>query len=315
MNRNYLKIRAFATATVANVACGFDVLGFALDEPGDEVELELREDGKVVITQITGDDGALPLDVQKNTVSLVIMEFLKALGMDIGVSIQLYKKMPLKSGLGSSAASSVVGVFALNELLGRPMTRKELLPFVTKGEELACGAAHADNVAPALMGGFVLVRSYDPLDVIQLPTPEDLWCTVVHPHIHVQTKDARGILRKNISLKDAIVQWGNLGGLIAGLYQSDYDLISRSLHDHLIEPTRSILIPGFHDAKKAALDHGALGCSISGSGPSIFALNKGRESSESVAIAFKEVFDRLNIASECFVSKVNTVGPRVLSIE
>lgn len=308
------EIRAFAPATVANVGCGFDVLGFALNYPGDEVLLRTRQDNKLIIADISGDHGLLPRKIEENTVSLVIIEYLKHIGKaDFGLSIYLEKKMPLKSGLGSSAASSVVGVYALNEMLGRPLQPIELLPFVMKGEALACGVAHADNVAPALLGGFVLVRDHSTFDVIQLPTPDDLWCTVVHPDITVQTKDARSILRKRIALNDAVTQWANLGGLIAGLYTEDYDLIGRSLTDVIVEPNRSILIPGFRSAKSAALSAGALGCSISGSGPSMFALSKGERTALLVGEAFQNVFTNLGIHSQHYVSKINHQGPRILT--
>ena len=248
------KIRAFAPATVANVACGFDVLGFAVESPGDEVEITLSDTPGIRFTKITGDEGLLPLDPDKNTVSLVIKEYLKHIGKEgLGIEIELNKQMPLKSGLGSSAASSVVGVWALNQLLGKPLTDLELLPFAMLGEKLAAGAAHADNVAPALLGGFVLIRSYDPLDVVSLPTPEKLYCTLIHPQIEVKTKDARSILRQKVELKLAVEQWGNLRGLIAGIMMSDYDLIGRSLKDSIVEPVRSILIPGFNFSKSLAI--------------------------------------------------------------
>lgn len=311
---NPSSIRAFAPATVANVACGFDVMGFAVEQPGDEVEITLSDTSGITIKEITGDEGKLPLDPKENTVSAVISSYLKHIGKeDLGVEIALHKKMPLKSGLGSSAASSVVGVYALNQLLGNPLTDKELLPFAMEGELLACGSAHADNVAPALLGGFVLVRSYDPLDVIKLNTPDDLYCALVHPHVDVKTKDARSILRKDITLQKAIVQWGNVGGLVAGLMLEDYDLIQRSLHDEIIEPIRSILIPGFDKVKATALSLGALGASISGSGPTTFALCKGEEKAQEVSNAMKAIYDELNIESETFVSKVSPNGPKVIS--
>ncbi len=308
-------IKAFAPATVANVGCGFDVLGFSVDEPGDCVEVEIEEANPgIQIVSISGDGGKLPLDPNLNTVSLVIQEYLKVLGKtELGVNIKLDKKMPLKSGLGSSAASSVVGVYALNELLGRPMAQEELLPFAMEGERLACGSPHADNVAPALLGGFVLIRSYAPLDVVKLPTPSDLFATIIHPHIEVKTKDARSILRRQVELKSAVEQWGNVGGLIAGLYREDYELIGRSLQDVIVEPVRSILIPGFDRAKQAAIENGALGCSISGSGPSIFALSKGKEVAEKVKAALKAVYDEINIESEVFISSINTEGPRIIT--
>lgn len=306
-------IRAFAPATVANVACGFDILGFAVENPGDEVILTLVEEPGVKIKSITGDEGKLPLETSRNTVSLVIQQYLNHIDRnDVGVEIELKKHMPLKSGLGSSAASSVVGVYALNKLLGSLLTDKELLPFAMQGEELACGSAHADNVAPALLGGFVLVRSYEPLDVVQLPTPKRLYATIIHPHIEVKTKDARSILRSDIKMKDAVVQWGNVAGLVAGLMQEDYDLIGRSLEDVLVEPIRSLLIPGFDKVKQEALNAGALGCSISGSGPSIFALSTDEAIANQIGHAMTKVFDELNVQSEVYISKVSDQGPRIL---
>lgn len=291
------KIRAFAPATVANVACGFDVLGFAVESPGDEVEITLTDTPGIRFTKITGDGGLLPLDPDKNTVSLVIKEYLKHIGKEnLGIEIELNKQMPLKSGLGSSAASSVVGVWAVNQLLGKPLTDLELLPFAMLGEKLAAGAAHADNVAPALLGGFVLIRSYEPLDVVKLPTPEKLYCTLIHPQIEVKTKDARSILRQKVELKLAVEQWGNLGGLISGIMMSDYELIGRSLKDSIVEPVRSILIPGFYEAKEAAIKAGALGGSISGSGPSIFALSTSKETAEAAGKAMKAIYDGYNLS-------------------
>lgn len=305
-------IKVFAPATVANVVCGFDVLGFALHNPGDEVIMRKTNNPGVVIKTITGDNGRLPLDPEKNTVGVSVLNYLKHINSAHGVEIELIKNMPLGSGLGSSSASTVAGVFAVNELFGNPLKREELLPFAMEGERLACGSAHADNVAPSLLGGFVLVRSYAPLDVVKLPTPQDFYCSIVHPHIEVQTKDARQILPKQIFLKDAVTQWGNVAGLVAGLYQSDFDLIGRSLKDVIVEPVRSILIPGFMQVKEAALSAGAIGGGISGSGPSIFALSKGKETAEKVTMAMKSVFDKINIGSDSYISEVNAVGPKVL---
>ena len=201
----------------------------------------------------------------------------------------------------------------MNELLGRVLKPEELLPFAMEGERIACGSAHADNVAPALYGGFVLVRSYNPLDILKLPTPKDLYATIIHPQIEVQTKDAREILKKELLLKDAVIQWGNVAGLVTGLFTSDYELIGRSLHDVIIEPVRSILIPGFQRVKEAALDAGALGCSISGSGPSIFALSKGKETAYKVAYAMQQGFDNIHIENETYVSEINQVGPLIMN--
>lgn len=305
-------IKVFAPATVANVACGFDVLGFAVDNPGDEVILKLKSSPGVKITSITGDEGRLSKDAARNTVGVSINHFLHRIQSRQGISVELNKKMPLGSGLGSSAASAVAGVFAVNELLGMPMKQEELLPFAMEGERLACGSAHADNVAPSLLGGFVLIRSYQPLDVIKIPTPSELYCTIIHPHVEVQTKDARDILRKQIPMSDAIIQWGNVGGLIAGLMMSDYGLIGRSMQDVIIEPARAILIPGYYDVKQAALDAGAIGCGISGSGPSIFALSKDRDTAVYIGEKMQQTFNAIMIGSEVYVSKINNSGPVVL---
>lgn len=305
-------IRVFAPATVANVACGFDIFGFAVDNPGDEVILQKRAKPGVEIIQITGDEGRLPLQTERNTAGVAIDAFLKHIGSDQGIEVTLHKKMPLGSGLGSSAASAVAGVFAINELLGRPMPRKDLLPFAMEGERQACGSAHADNVAPSLMGGFIIIRSYGPLDIISIPTPDRLFCTIVHPQVEVNTKDARNILRKEISMKTTITQMGNVAGMVAGLLQSDYALIGRSMEDVLIEPFRAILIPGFAEVKAAAIANGALGCSISGSGPSMFALSSDEETAQRIGRAMQEQFTKIHIESECYISGINAVGPVVV---
>lgn len=304
-------IKVFAPATVANVTCGFDILGFAVDQPGDEITLQKSNSGQVKIIRITGDGGALPLDADKNTSGVVIKMFLNDLGLDQGIDIYLDKKMPLGSGLGSSAASSVAAIFAINELMGKPMKLEELLPYAMEGERVACGAAHADNVAPGLYGGFVVIRSYDPLDVIRLKTPDELFATLVHPHIEVKTKDAREILRKQIYFKDSVKQSGNVAGLIAGLLTSDYDLISRSMHDHIVEPIRSILIPGYKEVKDKAMEIGALGAGISGSGPSIFALSKDQDIAHKIAVEMKSIYAGFDIESETYVSRINQFGPKI----
>ncbi len=307
------QIHVFAPATVANVASGFDILGFAIDFPGDEVILRKTDRSGVIISEITGEQGKLPFDPQKNTAGVAAQLFLQHIGTNQGLDIRLHKKMPIGSGLGSSAASAVASLSAANHLFGEPLSKKELLPFAMECERRACGFAHADNVAPALFGGFILIRSYEPLDIIEIPTPAQLFCTVIHPQLEIRTEDARKILKKQILLKDAIIQWGNTAGLIAGLMKTDYDLIGRSLQDVIIEPIRSILIPGFSEIKKAAVDAGALGCSISGSGPSIFALSKTRGTAEQVGLAMQNKFQSLEINSEIYVSKINQNGPVILT--
>ena len=305
-------IKIFAPATVANVACGFDIFGLAVDNPGDEVIVRKRNDNQIVIQEITGDEGKLTYDSSKNTVSVPIIKYLQKIESDQGFDIVLNKKMPLGSGLGSSSASSVAGVFAANELLGKPLNTKDLLPFAMEGERVACGSAHADNVAPALLGGFVVIRSYAPLDIFQIKTPENLYVSIVHPDIEVNTKDARHILKNEVSMKKAISQMGNVAGMVAGLMSSDYDLIGRSMVDLIIEPIRSILIPQFFEVKMAAEEAGALGCSISGAGPSIFAFSEGKENAEKVMVAMKNEFTKVGINTNTFVSSINNVGPRII---
>lgn len=306
-------IRVFAPATVANVVCGFDVLGFAVNEPGDEVEMRLTTTPGVVIKTITGDDGRLPLDAEKNTVSASVQHYLQHIDrLDVGVEIDLHKKMPIGSGLGSSSASTVAGLFAINKLMGDLLTPTELVPFAMKGEELACGYGHADNVAPAILGGFVLVRSYEPLDVISLPTPGGMYAAIVYPEVDVPTKDARQMIRSKVLLKDAVTQWGNVAGLVSGLFMNDFDLIGRSMKDVLVEPTRSILIPGFEEMRAIAMENGAIGFGISGSGPSVFALTKDEETAKKITKAQQQHLHKININSKAYVSSVNAEGPRVI---
>jgi homoserine kinase len=306
------RIRVFAPATVANVACGFDVLGFAIDRPGDELIMELTEDDSVTIEAIEGDNGVLPRDPYKNSATVAIMDYLKFIESPYGCKIWLKKMMPSGSGLGSSAASAVAGVFAINMLCKEKLTKLEMLPFLLNAEKAACDAAIADNVAASLFGGFILVRSYEPLDVLQIPVPDELYCAVINPHIIVLTKEAREILPKEIPLSISLRQSANVGGIVAGLLRGDYDLISRSLIDYIAEPYRSKLIPGFYEMKNAAKEAGALGGSISGSGPSVFALCKGKEIAVAAGAAMKSVMDKLNIGADVYVSKVNTQGPKVL---
>lgn len=305
-------IKAFAPATVANVSCGFDIFGFAVDHPGDEVILSLTREPGVHISSITGDDGRLPLEAEKNTAGVGVLTFLESIGSKQGVTIELHKKLPLGSGMGSSAASSAAALVGMNYLLGEPLNRKALLPFAMEAERVACGSAHADNVAPSLLGGFVLVRGYSPLDVVSIPTPSNLFCVLVHPHIELKTSDSRQVLRSTISLKDAITQWGNIAGLVAGLMKPDFGLIGRSLNDVVAEPIRSVLIPGFDKIKETAIREGALGCGISGSGPTIFALCMEREQAARVGNAIKSQFSSYKLESEVYVSKINQEGARIV---
>lgn len=306
-------IKVFAPATVANVVCGYDILGFAVNAPGDEVEMRLTKFPGVQIKKITGDHGILPLDAAKNTVSASVQHYLKSMNRtDLGVEICLHKKMPIGSGLGSSAASTVAGLFAINKIMGDLLTPKELVPFAMKGEELACGYGHADNVAPALLGGFVLVRSYEPLDIISLPTPKNLHAAIVYPEVEVPTKDARQMIRNKLKLEDAISQWGNVAGLVSGLFMNDLDLLGRSMNDVIFEPVRSILIPGFEEMKAIAMENGAIGFGISGSGPAVFALTKEEETANKIAKLQGEFLKTHKIKSQIYVSPVNPTGPKIL---
>ncbi len=305
---NELKI--FSPATIANISCGFDVLGLALDTIGDEMKIRKVSQKGVRITKITGQK--LPFDVQKNVAGVAALALLSETESKFGFEIEIDKRIKPGSGIGSSAASSAGAVWAINELLGKPFHITDLVRFAMEGERLATGIAHADNVAPALLGGFTLVRSYEPLDVLAIHTPKELFATVIHPQIEVKTSDAREILKKNIPLKEAIKQWGNVGGLISGLYTEDYDLIGRSLQDYIIEPIRSILIPAYDKVKEQSIKAGALGCGISGSGPSIFALSKGKTIALKVADAMKIVYQDVGIDYEIHVSKVNKQGIKIV---
>ena len=303
-------IKLFCPATIANLSCGFDVLGLCLDNVGDEMVIRKSAQKGIRITKIIGAD--LPLETENNVSGVAGLALLETVNPDFGFEIEIYKNIKAGSGIGSSAASSAGAVFGINALLGYPYSTKDLVQFAMQGEKLACGNAHADNVAPALMGGFTLVRSYSPLEIIKIESPSELYATVVHPQIELKTSDARSVLKQTVSLKSAIMQWGNVGGLISGLYTQDYDLIGRSLHDEIVEPLRSVLIPGFDLIKQAALENGALGSGISGSGPSIFALSKGKETAEKIAKAMSAVYEAINLPYEIHVSKVNSEGVKIL---
>ena len=308
------EVRVFSPATVANVACGFDVLGFCIDAPGDEIVARFSSQPGLRITKISGDGGRLPLDAKLNTAGVSAQALLRHLGKaDLGIEMEIHKKMPFGSGLGSSAASAVGGAFVVNELLGAPLNRRQLLPFVVAGEAAADGAWHADNVAPCLLGGITLIRSNAELDVMNVPIPENLWAAVVHSDIVVLTKVAREIMPRHIQLETSTQQSGNLGGLLCGFFQSDYALIGRSLHDLIAEPHRQRLIPEFYRAKRAALAAGALGFSISGAGPSVFALCEGEAAARRAAAAVAEVFAAVPILATPYVSRVNPKGVHVIA--
>lgn len=308
-------VKALAPATVANVSCGFDIFGFAVEAPADEVIVTLTDAPGVVIKQITGDDGKLPMDASRNTSGVAIQAFLNKIGSESGAEIILHKKLPLGSGMGSSAASSAAALIAINHLYDNPLSREQMLPFAMEAERIACGSAHADNVAPSLLGGFVLIRSYAPLDVTKIPTPPGLYCTLVHPHIELKTEDSRRVLKSSIQMRDAITQWGNIAGLVVGLMKPDYGLITRSLRDVIAEPIRSVLIPGFDAIKATAMKFGALGSGISGSGPTIFSLSTQVETAEKVGEEIQKRFIEMKLKSDVFVSRINHTGARIAELE
>lgn len=307
-------IAAFAPATVSNVACGFDVLGFALDEPGDLVIATPSETPGVTIVDIVGDGGRLPREAGRNTAGAAVMALLARLQTTRGVSLTIHKGLPLESGIGSSGASAVAAVVAVNELLGRPASVDVLLASAMAGEQAGCGAAHPDNVAPALLGGFVLARNIDPPDVVRLPVPDGLACALLHPHLAVHTGAARALLGDSVPLPAAVRQWANLGALVAALYTGDRGLLARSLEDVVAEPKRAGLVPGFYEVKAAALAAGALGCSLSGSGPSMFALAPSVEIARAAGDAMQSAFAAHSDAgSEVYVSPVGRAGARIVT--
>jgi homoserine kinase len=304
------EIKIFSPATVANVSCGFDVLGFCLDTIGDEMIIRKTNKKGIHITKIEGYD--LPFEAEKNVAGVSALALLEDAQPDCGFEIEIYKNIKPGSGVGSSSASAVGSVFGMNELLGRPYNKTKLTNFAMKGEALASQCEHADNIAPAIFGGFTLVKSVAPLEVLQLPTPKDLFAVIIHPQIEIKTSESRAILPKHIPLQDAITQWSNVGSLVHALHTSDYKLLSRSLTDVVVEPHRSQLIPHFDAVRHAALEYGALGCGISGSGPSIFSLCYGNETAQKVTQAIKTLYSKTGIPFEVYLSEINTKGIKIL---
>ena len=306
-------VTAFAPATVSNVACGFDVLGFALDAPGDEVTARLAGTG-VRIDDILGDGGRLPRDAAKNTAGVAALALLTRLGERRGVALTIRKGLPLSSGLGGSAASAAAAVVAVDAILGSRVSIETLIACALEGERLGAGSAHADNIAPSLCGGLVLVRCPNPPDVVRLPVPAGLTAVVVHPDLEIETARARALIGDTVRLADAVRQWANLGALVDGLHRGDFALISRSLEDTIAEPRRASLVPGLAAIKRAALDAGALGCSLSGSGPSIFALCTSPDAARHVANAMTSAVQaEIGGHVQTYISPIASQGARVLT--
>ena len=307
-------VTAFAPATVSNVACGFDVLGFALHEPGDEVTATFTSSPGIQIGGIEGDDGRLPRDAARNTAGVAALSLMRTLGDQRGVSITIRKGLPLSSGLGGSAASAAAAVVAVNALLGGHASQDTLIQCALDGERLGAGSSHADNIAPCICGGFVLVRSMHPTDIVTLPVPAGLTAVVVHPDLEIETAKARALLGDTVALRDAVQQWANLGAFVHALHTGDFDLLSRSLEDTIAEPRRAPLVPGLALIKKAAAEAGALGSSLSGSGPSIFALCRGDEIAARVAEAMTTaVKTHVGGEPQVYISRISGKGARVLS--
>lgn len=307
------EVTAFAPASIGNVGVGFDIMGLALDRPGDEVVARKNDAKEVRITLITGDQGKLPYEAEKNTAGMAVLRFLEFLGVsDQGIDLEVHKKLPLGSGMGSSAASAVAAVVATNELLNAGLEKKALLPFACAGEAVASGSMHADNVAPSLLGGIVLIRDNSTYDLLKLPIPSGLYVALVHPNLKVLTQEARAILKPAIPMKDFIQQTANAASFVAALCTNDLDLLGRSLQDVVIEPQRSQLIRGFYDVKSAAMEAGALGCSISGAGPAVFALCADANIAHLAGEAMKQAFAHNGVDSHIFLSPVNEQGAVIL---
>ncbi len=302
-------IKAFAPASIGNIGIGFDILGMAIEQPGDEVIAKKSNTPGLRITRITGHQGKLPHAVEKNTAGVAALRLLEHLGeTGLGIELEILKKMPLGSGLGSSAASAAAAVLAVSELLRTGLSKRDLLPFACQGEQVASGCFHADNVAPSLLGGIVLIRDNETLDVHRLHVPRGLHAAVVHPQLHILTKDARAILKPEVPLGAFVRQSANIAGFVAGCFNGDVELIGRCLRDEIIEPQRAGLITGFYDVQEAAMSEGALGCSISGAGPSVFALCANSLIAENAGQAMQRAFAKHGVESRVYLSGVNQEG-------
>jgi homoserine kinase len=310
MANNSIQIRA--TASVANVSCGFDCIGYAISDPGDIVTIEKQESLGIEISMSGLKSESIPLDPEKNTAGKSILSLLDDLGSKQGFKVHIQKGIPPGSGIGSSSASAAAAVFGVNELLGNPKSMDDLLIHGMAGEAVASGGFHADNIAPALFGGIILIRSYEPLDILNLPVPKNLFSTAVLPDMTINTKEARQILPKEVPLSSAVEQAGNLAGFTLGLHESDFDLLERSMVDHFAEPHRAKLIPGYENVRQSALDSGAIGCGISGSGPAVFALSDSLEKAENIGSVMVNAFQKSGLNSKAYFSPIHTKPPEIL---
>ncbi len=306
------EIKIFSPASVANISCGFDVLGVCLKNIGDEIVIKKTKKKGISISKIHGDKD-IPIDNKRNVAAVSATSLLKKISVNHGFEIEIFKGIKSGSGIGSSAASSAGSVFGINELIGKPFSKNELVKFAMEGEKKASGTAHADNVAPLIFGGITLIRSISEIDIINLPTPDKLFLTIIHPKIKLKTSDSRSILKHKVSLKKTINQMANLGGFISGLYTNDFNLIKRSLEDVIVEPTRSILIPEFYKIKNSAIENGALGSGIAGSGPSVYAMVKGEKTAKKVGKAMSNILIKMGLEFNLYISEINKNGIKVLS--
>jgi len=299
---------AFAPATTSNLAVGFDILGFPLDNLGDEVRLRRRDDGDLIIQEIASPD-SLPKDSKRNTATVAIEAMRRTLDCQIGFDVTIKKGIPLGSGLGGSAASGVAAVVAFNQFLQNPLSPKQLIPFALAGEQVATGSIHADNVIPCLLGGLVCIHSLEPLSVLQLPT-NDLWSVFIHPHVVIETKHARAVLPEQVSLRETVQYSARLAAFISALYANDMALLAAACRDELIEPCRRQLIPNFIEVKEAAQSAGALACSISGAGPTLFALCASNKQANQISQAMSDVYQRHGVGHDCIISTIAALGAR-----
>jgi len=304
------EIKVFSPASIANLSCGYDILGVFLDNIGDEITVRKTKKKGVVIKKVSGQK--LSTDISLNVAGVSATALLNETKVNCGFEIEIHKGIKPGSGIGSSAASSAGSVFAINKLIGEPYTNKELIKFAMYGEMAASGSKHADNVAAVLLGGFTFVRNSIENDYFKLNTPIEIAFTVIHPKIELKTKDSRAVVKDKVLLKNMIEQSANLGAFISGLYTEDYDLIGRSLKDVIIEPLRSVLIPKFEKIKSVSINSGALGCGISGSGPSVFAMCKGVTTAINVGNAMKKIYDKLDLDYDVHISCVNDIGIKIL---
>ena len=311
----YREVTVYAPASISNMGSGFDIIGFPLEHIGDTITVRKNEIGDIRITSIEGYSKGIPYESDKNVASYALQKMMDDTGYQCGVDIEIVKNIMPGSGIGSSAASSAGALVAFNRLMGDPLSGENLISYAMEGENLISSGKHADNVAPVIQGGINVIRSYTPLNIIRIPPPEALWVALLHPQIEIRTKLSRELLEETIKLKDAIKQWGNVAGLISGLYTSDYKMIGESMEDVVAEPIRSELIPGFWQLKQSAVDGGALGYSISGSGPSVFAICRGEKSAQKARKAMAECYEGYDIPYKTYVSKVNADGAKVINAQ